>query len=183
MIVASAAALLSVPLSSNPILLDGRCDGAEYSGAARQDLGHGVTLQVLHGRDFINFCASLPPESLGTMDLYLQAPSGGEIINVHVSAQVGERTYQEGEDPAWEWGNHHGWYGPPVAIRGSELRPDGKPRVTFKDATGREVQLSKARFGSGPWKFRYELRAIGPQQGITVRLPPGENEWVTLQLQ
>ena len=183
MFVVGAAALLMVPVSSDPVLLDGRCDPAEYAKAARHDLGQGVTLYALHGKDFINFCAALPPESLGSMDLYLQSPSGGAITNVHVSAQVGERTYQEGADPAWEWGNHRGWYGPPVAIRGSELRPDGKPRITFKDSTGREVQLSKARFGSGPWKFRYELRAIGPGQANTVRLPAEENGWMTLQLQ
>lgn len=144
------AAILSllVPPSSAPVLLDGRCDAAEYAKAERRDLGQGVTLHAVHDEHFITLCATLPPDSLGTMDLYLQAPEGGPTTNLHISAQVGERTYAEGEDPEWQWGNHQGWYGPPVAFSGAAVRPDGTPRVTFADARGREIRLSKLRQGT-----------------------------------
>ena len=168
--------------SSDPVLLDGRCDPAEYAKAESRDLDHGIMFHAMHNEHFITLCAALPPDSLGTMDLFLQAPEGGPITNLHISAQVGERTYNEGENPEWTWGNHQGWYGPPVAFSGTAMRPDRTPRATFADATGREIRLSKARFGKGPWKMRLELRAIGPGKANSLRLPPAEGDWTILRL-
>jgi hypothetical protein len=180
---ASAVILgLMAPPSAAPVLLDGRCDTAEYTRAERRNLDHGVILHAMHDREFITLCAALPADSLGTMDLYLQSPGGGPITNLHISAQVGERTYAKGEDPPWQWGNFQGWYGPPVAFSGTGLRPDGGPYATFADAKGREIRLSKARFGQGPWRMRLELRAIGPGKANEVRLPETPGEWITLRL-
>lgn len=167
--------------SADPVLLDGRCDTAEYAKAETRSLDHGAVLHAMHDQHYVSLCAELPPDSLGTMDLYLQAPEGGPITNLHISAQVGERTYREGEDPQWQWGNQQGWYGPPVAFSGTTLRPDGTARATFADAKGREIRLSKARFGKGPWKMRLELRAIGPNKA-RIRLPPAEDDWTILRL-
>lgn len=168
--------------SSDPVLLDGRCEPAEYAKAETRDLDHGVVFHALHDEHFITLCASLPPDSLGTMDLYLQSPEGGPITNLHISAQVGDRTYREGENPDWTWGNHQGWYGPPVAFSGTLRRPDGSPGATFANATGREIRLSKARFGKGPWKMRMELRAVGPGKANTVRIPTARGDWTILRL-
>ena len=168
--------------SSAPILLDGRCDPAEYAEAESRDLDHGVVLHAVHDAHFVTLCATLPPDSLGTMDLYLQSPAGGPITNLHISAQVGERTYREGQDPPWVWGNQSGWYGPPVAFSGTVRRTDGTPRATFADSTGREIRLSKARFGSGPWKMRMELRALGPGKANVARVPTVEGDWTVLRL-
>lgn len=168
--------------SSDPVLLDGRCDPAEYAKSESRDLDHGVVFHAMHDEHFVTLCADLPPDSLGTMDLYLQSESGGPITNLHISGQVGERTYMEGEDPEWKWGNHQGWYGPPVAFRGMTKRPDGSDRASFADASGREIRLSKGRFGKGPWKLRIELRAIGPGKANVVRMPIAEDDWTILRL-
>jgi hypothetical protein len=168
--------------SADPVLLDGRCDPAEYAKAETRTLDQGVTFHAMHDEHFITLCAQLPPDSLGTMDLYLQSPGGGPITNLHISAQVGERTYADGEDPEWTWGNHRGWYGPPVAFSGTVVQPDGTPRATFADAQGREIRLSKARFGKGPWKLRLELRAIGPGRANELRIPPAEGDWTILRM-
>ena len=182
--IAAATAILGILAqpSADPVLLDGRCDPAEYAKAESRDLELGVVFHAMHDEQFITLCAALPPDSLGTMDLYLQPESGGPITNLHISAQVGERTYQDGENPDWTWGNHRGWYGPPVAFTGATVRPDGTARATFADATGREIRLSKSRFGQGPWKMRIELRAVGPAKANTVRIPTNEGEWTALRL-
>ena len=168
--------------SSDSVLLDGRCDPSEYAHAEARDLDHGVEFFAMHDDHFITLCAKLPPDSLGTMDLYLQSPEGGPVTNLHVSAQVGERTYAEGDDPAWRWGNHQGWYGPPVEFRGTGLMPDGKPRASFANPSGGEIRLWKARFGNGPWKLRMELRAIGPGKANMIRIPKAKGEWTILRL-
>lgn len=173
---------IMAPPSPDPVLLDGRCDPSEYARSESRSLDHGVIFHAMHDEDFITLCAELPPDSLGTMDLYLQSPDGGPITNLHISAQVGERTYAEGEDPEWIWGNHRGWYGPPVAFSGTAVRPDGTARANFADAKGREIRLSKARFGKGPWKLRLELRAIGPGKANNLRIPPAEGDWTILRL-
>lgn len=167
--------------SSDPVLLDGRCDPSEYAQAEARDLDHGVALYAMHDEHFVTLCARLPADSLGTMDLYLQPQDGGPITNLRISAQVGERTYREGESPDWAWGNHTGWYGPPVAF-GTTRTPNGSSRATFADASGREIRLSKARFGNGPWKMRMELRAVGPGRANTVRIPTKEGDWTVLRL-
>lgn len=174
-------ALIALP-SDAPVLLDGRCGKEEYGLAAARNMGQGVTLYALHDAHYVSLCADLPPESLGTMDLYLRSGDDALITNLHISAQVGERTYREGEDPEWQWGNHRGWYGPPVAFSGTTIRPDRRAQATFADAKGREIRLSKARFGQGPWEIRLELHAIGPGRANTVRLPSKEGDWVRLSL-
>ena len=44
-------------------------------------------------------------------------------------------------------------------------RSSTEPRIKFKNAKARELQLSKERFGKGDWKFSIEIRAIKGRDG------------------
>jgi hypothetical protein len=180
-----AAALTSALVSGPPVLLDAKCDAAEYANAARHDIGGGVTLRARHDADYVYLCLMLPAQSLGTMDLFLQPVSGGPMYNLHISAQVGERIFAGGAWPDWTFGNERAWYGPPVAFRGMARRPDGTARPDFSESEAREVQLTRARFGNGPWKVRLEVRALGPDKRGEVVFPAGSTDtnskaWATL---
>jgi len=155
-----ATSLLTSALSHVPLLLDARCDAAEYAGAARQDLGGGVSLQARHDSHYLVLCLSLPPDSFGSLDLYVRGADGA-LHNLHVSAQIGERTRGPGGWPAWRFGNAQGWYGPPVAFRGLATDASGRARADFTPSAARELQLPRARFGPGPWRVRVELNALG----------------------
>ena len=54
---------------------------------------------------------------------------------------------------------------------------DEGPRPNFQASEGREVQLSKARFGRGTWRLRFSIGAVrDADAGLKeVALPPEEN--------
>ena len=170
-----ATTILTANASSAPLLLDARCDRAEYRDAARHDFGGGVTLLARHDADFVTLCLTLPSDSLGTMDLYIQGRDGA-LHNLHVSAQLGERTRSTAGWPAWNFGNQRRWYGPAVAFRGFAVGDDGQRRVDFAPSVGREIQIERARFGPGPWRVRFEVRALGADRNGAVIFPAGSTD-------
>ena len=130
----------------NP-LLDGRCGDSEWTGAARTPLGSGVTLLAQDNGAAVLLCLLLPPGSLGTYDLYLEA-GDGTLYNLHSSAQNGERVFAGGAWPEqWHWRNNKGWFGPPVPFAGFDAEPDGSQSVAFAPQESRELEIRKARFG------------------------------------
>jgi hypothetical protein len=169
-----AAAAGAEPLTSpsgRSILLDNRCDPDEWQDAARRDLGEGVVLRFKHDAHHAYLCLTLPPESLGAIDLYLQSDAAQRPWNLHASAQLGEK--QRGADgwpPDWTWGNERGWYSPAVPFRGLQSGEHGS-HVAFGDIAAREIQLSRVRFGPGPWRLMFELHALGPARSRELRFP------------
>jgi hypothetical protein len=183
----AAGLVLTAPLIERPLLLDGRCDVTEWRGAAELDVGGGVRLLARQDREYVYLCLRLPPSSLGTLDLWLETQPGAAPVNLHISAQVGERTKGPQGWPEWRFGNQQGWYGPPVAFSGMDRAPDGGRQGRFADSAARELQLSKARFGAGPWRARLEVRALGPDREGAVIYPAASGEdspdgWLMLDL-
>lgn len=183
---AAAASAFSVAPAEKPVLLDNNCPDSEWSDAARTDVGQGVTLLAKADEDFLYLCWRLPPESLGTLDFYVIV-EGETSRDMHISAQVGDRWLRP--DSTWTefaWGEHPGWYGPPVAFRGLETAADGTRQATWADSAAREMQISRD-IGRGGWAFMFELRAIGPGRANTVTWPEGgvpedTRTWVELDL-
>lgn len=168
------------------ILLDTRCGDVEWQGAARVPVGTGSELLALEDEDALYLCVTLPPESYGTMDLYVHSQGSPAPVNLHASAQVGERTKVGETWPEWTFGNHDGWYSPPVAVTGATV-VEGRARMTFTNAPGREVAIRKAKFGPGPWRFMIETRALGADKKGSLTFPaagrpddPGT--WALVQL-
>jgi hypothetical protein len=175
MILELAASALTANGSDAPLLLDARCDPVEYAGAARHELGAGVTLHARYDAHFLALCFTLPEGSFGSFDLYVRA-ADGRLHNLHVSAQVGERVRAAGGWPDWRFGNQQGWYGPPVAFRGMATDATGQRRIDFAPAAGRELQISRARFGADPWRVRFEIRALGAAQNGVLVFPAGSTD-------
>lgn len=156
--------------SDSRILVDTRCGDVEWNGAARVALAHGSELLALEDASTLYLCATLPAESYGTMDLYVLPVGAAAPFNLHASAQVGERAKKGEAWPEWTFGNHEGWYSPPVAVTGATV-VDGRARMTFQNASAREVAIQKTKFGPGPWRFMLEIRAIGPDKRGSLRFP------------
>jgi hypothetical protein len=154
------------------VLLDTRCEPAEWSDAARVAVSPVVDLLLKQDAESVFLCLTLPEGSYGTLDLYLQPAAADAPWDLHVSAQVGERQRGPAGWPEWQFGNHHGWFSPAVPLRGSEV-VEGHAKLTFTPVAGREVQLERSRFGNGPWRVMLELRALGPAHDGKVVYPPG----------
>lgn len=102
-----------VPHTSSTVLLDTRCDDAEWRDASRTAIGNGTELWMQQNATFVYFCVPLPPDSYGTMDLYVQSAATTMPVNLHASAQVGERQKTAAGWPDWAFGNQRDWYSRP----------------------------------------------------------------------
>lgn len=182
---AAAPPTIALP-AGHRVLLDTRCEHAEWSDAARVVVSPAVDLLLKQDSESVFLCLTLPEGSYGTLDLYLQTAAGEAPWNLHVSAQVGERQRGAAGWPEWQFGNHRGWFSPAVPLRGAEV-VEGRARLTFTSVAGREVQLERSRFGSGPWRVMLELRSLGPAHDGSAVYPPGAavdqaTTWATLLL-
>ena len=167
------------------VLIDTICDAAEWAGAARTRLTETSDLLSMQDATSVYLCVTLPPESYGTMDLYIKGPAESPPVNLHASAQVGERQQTATGWPEWTFGNHRLWYSPPVAVTGAEV-VDGRARMSFTNVAGREVAIEKRKFGAGPWRFMIEIRALGADKRGSFRFPSAGNPedvstWSTLR--
>ncbi|MGE0596236.1 MAG: hypothetical protein AB7P07_07720 [Hyphomonadaceae bacterium] len=167
---ALALALTAAP-AGGPILLDGACSEPAWSDAETTPIGEGLELKAMADADYLFLCIPLPPQSLGTLDLYIDSGSGAPV-NLHVSAQTGERTRGEEGWPEWSgFNNYDRWYGPPVAFAGFTAQSDGTRALTFADSAARELQLDRSRFGGDVWRVALQLRALNADQTGTLDYP------------
>jgi hypothetical protein len=163
---------LPVPATNAPSLLDGRCEGDEWRNASRTTIRDGIELLLQQNATQVMLCVPLPPDSYGTMDLYVGSRSVPLPINLHASAQVGERQQTASGWPDWVFGNQRGWYSPPVALARSAV-VDGKAQLTFGAVAAREVVIDKEKFGGGPWRMMIEIRALGADKKGSAQFPAG----------
>jgi len=161
---------IAVPDTTAYVLLDGRCDGDEWRLASRTPLRDGVELLLQQNATHVFLCATLPPESYGTMDLYVGSLASPQPVNLHASAQVGERQRTATGWPEWVFGNQRGWYSPPVALSRAAVT-DGRAQLSFGIVPAREVVIEKAKFGNGPWRMMLELRALNADKHGTLQFP------------
>jgi predicted alpha/beta superfamily hydrolase len=156
------------------ILVDTICDASEWASASRTRVTETTELLAAQDSAALYLCLTLPPESYGTMDLYVLGTLSEAPSNLHASAQVGERVKGASGWPEWTFGNHRQWYSPPVAVTGADV-VDGRARMKFTNASGREVAIEKAKFGKGPWRFMIEIRALGADKRGSLKFPANGN--------
>ena len=171
---ASAAGAADTKGKADYPLLDGVCDEYPALAHARHRIADDVDLYLFQDRDYVWLCYTLPPDSFGMADLTLAAPGLEAPLNLHVSAQLGEWPANRPEAaPAGPdsplWWNHRGWSGTTVPFNGAKASLDaaGKPKVdyNFRRTRGRELQLSKARFGRGEWRWHIDIRNVADGKG------------------
>jgi len=145
-------------------LLDGRCD--EYRGIGAEVVAEGENISVLLFQDanYVWMCYTLPDDSYGTLDLVVDSPGLAGPVNLHVSAQLGEWRVGHPEDvpqsaESDRWWNVHGWWSNAVSWNGTQKTDDG-PRPNFRATEGRELQLSKTRFGRGSWRLTFMIGSV-----------------------
>jgi hypothetical protein len=170
----AAALALTVPEAAGHILLDGRCDEPAWTAAAEIGLANGARLRLLHDADNLYVCA-LPAEGgWVTADVFL-SQGDGAAIQLHASAQIGERRLDSAEEPAWQWGNHRGWYGTPLPLAGIARSEDGTPRIRWREDSHREMAIGKERFGPLPWRVRLLATAITAEGPVEAWHPTDSN--------
>lgn len=160
---AAGPAPVSLPLGVTP-LLDGRCDAAEWQGAATLAQDGAYRVRAMHDAHYVYLCVAYPAGSLGMVDLYLATPDQPGPINLHASRKLGERVFTAGTWPRYVWWNETGWTTQVNAID----RLDGD-NTSFHAYPQREVQLSRARFGAGRWRLAIDY--LADDGSIPMRFP------------
>jgi hypothetical protein len=169
-------------------LLDGRCDEYRRIGAhvvAESDV---VSVLFFQDADYVWLCYTLPSDSYGTLDLEVDSPGLADPVILHVSAQLGEWRVDHPEEvptsaASDRWWKVQGWWSNAVSWNGTRETDDG-PRQNFQASEGRELQLSKARFGRGSWRLRFAIGSVRDADGEIkqILLPPAEREQVVVEI-
>jgi len=164
-----AAACLTVPFADAPILLNGRCDEPQWMKAAEVRMSNDSRVLLLHDRDYVYFCAVPAPGDGAAFDIFVGHED--RTIQLHVSAQVGERLLVGNAEPPWDWNNHKGWYGIPTPLVALERGPDGRTHARYLQESDRETAVSKSRFGRLPWKVRLSVTSFGQGKAHSAEFP------------
>ncbi|TKR33581.1 hypothetical protein FCE95_04620 [Luteimonas gilva] len=155
-------------------LLDGACGEYPALAHSKHRIADEVDLYLFQDRDYVWLCYTLPADSFGMADLTVAAPGLDRPLNLHVSAQLGEWPADKPDAaPASpdspKWWNHRGWSGTTVPFNGATASLDeaGKPKAdyNFRRTRAREMQLSKARFGRGEWRWHIDIRNVADGKG------------------
>lgn len=170
-LITAAAAAFAEPM------LDGRCDD-HVEAAPTHAAGEGVTAYVRQTDEHVWLCFAVPEGSYATLDLRVEAPGLAKPMNLHASAQLGEwvtddpaAAPKDGSSEIW-WRDVAGWWGSTTPFNGMATTAAGR-QINFRTVRGREMQLSKQRFGSGEWKLVATLSdvAVPGKDPVTIRWP------------
>jgi hypothetical protein len=176
-----------------PVLLDGTFSPGEWADAVSIDAGVvGLFLKQEKGHVLLGVrCRGLTSP---VVDLYVE-PLGGEIHQLHASAQLGERTVPSdgSEPPPFTWGRSPFWYANEVRWdegRRRQLINEGMEAGEAQMETlfpydGFEFQIRRDKFGAAQWRVRLEVWSAG---GNTLVFPAGTRPgdatgWLVLDLE
>jgi hypothetical protein len=171
---------LAAALAARPYpLADGRCSEYADIGAERLALEHGVTLWAYQDKHFVWLCLQPANDGMAVLDLGLDAPGLEEPLDLHVSAQLGEWPWRV-EAPATPadplWGRTTGWTGN-VSPHRFTARDQGGFAHQVGKVAGRELQLSKARFGRGTWRLIVSLQFLEGDDGVHHLVDPASGSF------
>jgi hypothetical protein len=162
---------LTVPEGiGQPVMTDGIFQLGEWDDAATMVVNDSVSFFFKKYRGHMYFALDSRKLLSPSMDLFLCSDSL-HILQLHVSAQLGERNLLVGpedpEDTLWVWGRTSGWYANEFRwiyrLQDSLINIEG---LTWEDAIqltsfpheGIEFDVLQSKVGSPPWLFRVEVR-------------------------
>ena len=169
-----------------PPLVDGKYDDYVRLGVKPIELSEDVNLYIYQNAHYVWLAYNYTEGSFGTLDLEIDTETLEKPLNLHVSAQLGEwevgnEAQQPKEGTSDLWWETVGWTANVVWLNGMDRSGD-EPRINFKNAESRELQISKARFGKGLWKLKFNIRAIVGADGERYEINYPENEYFNLEV-
>jgi hypothetical protein len=160
-----------------PPMVDGDCSEYAALGALRQVVDANVTLSVYQDRHYVWICYTLPPDTFGLLDMRVESGALAKPMNLHVSAQLGEWPADEPDavpqmPDSDTWWRTRGWVANWQWFHGVDASGP-TPKARFVYAHGRELQLSRARFGSDPIYVVLNIARIRRADGseYSLRIP------------
>ena len=162
------ARTIEVPETDGPpIMIDGIFTPEEWADAASIRTADGSTFLVKQEKGYLFIGIRRDSTMFGSaVNLFIQ-PAGGEIHQLHASAQIGEIILAGPgeEDPPFRWGYSPGWTANEARwdqARVQELLAEGRdPSQAQLQASyrmhGFEFQIQESSFKTSLWRFRFEV--------------------------
>lgn len=167
---------ITVPQSHNPILLDGKYSEKEWKDAFSVQVNDSLTLYIKQDSEYLYWCLrnkNQKPSLLG-IDFYINHPNG--LINLHASAQLGERLFNKGTYGEWDWWNNRGW-----AANVSRFSNFTGQRFLRDEA--KEFQLHKSRLGVATFRMMFQLaQPVPPPPFPPEAVPEDPGKWLIVKI-
>lgn len=133
-----------------PVALDGAIGDAEWGDAASLTLANGYVLFVKASGDDVLIAVRFPAPQATGVDLFADT-AASSLINLHASAQIGQRVPQGDGWTDWSWGNNVGWDSH-VTYRAA----DGRSWVPQQ---GREFRIDRSVLAGPEFRLRIGVHA------------------------
>lgn len=167
-----------------PPMVDGKLNDFIQLNVSPIALSEEVNLYIYQDEHYVWLGYDYPEGSFGTLDLQIETDSLENPLNLHVSAQLGEWVVgDEANQPQTSdsdlWWEFNGWISNEVWMNGM-TRTEERTSPNFKNAKARELQLSKAHFGLGAWKLKFNIRAIVKPDGsrYNIDFPNDDSDFI-----
>lgn len=150
MVIFNVHAQQPVPFDETSVMIDGRITPGEWDRALAFKVNDSTTLKIKQDRQNIFICvhiAAVRP-AMVMVDLYIT--DGKELVNLHSSAKLGERTFDSETYGEFSWWNNDYWTATVARLDKIEER-----RFLRDDA--KEFQLSKSRFDSKEFRLMFDI--------------------------
>jgi hypothetical protein len=151
---------IAINPTSKAGLLDGSCGNDEWDAATKIELPGQAAIYVMHDNEYFYFCASGKAEDYTVLDLYIENTETSLPHKFHLSAQMGESIFKDGEwEPAsgkWELNDYAGFWVPYNGLADPENRVDPQ----FAKGTHRQMQISRKKFLGNTWNMMIGLSSI-----------------------
>ena len=191
-----SADLAAVPETNGvPVMIDGVFSQGEWDDALVVDASEAVKLYLKQEKGHVFIGVRCIRLITPIVDLFIQ-PTGGEIYQLHASAQIGERVLGDRleNDPPWIWGHSPDWYANEVRwdraaeeqlIAEGVSEGEAQSRANFP-SDGFEFQIRASKFESSEWHIRVEVPSA-PDYDTPFVFPPATERrstdgWLILSL-
>lgn len=162
-------------------MVDGRNSEYDQLGIEPIVLLDSVNLYFFQNDAYVWISYDYPAGSYGGADVIIKTETVTNPLNLHISAQLGEwpvddesKKPQYSESPLW-W-EIEGWTANPLWANGIDTVSYDEPTFNIKNGEMREIQLAKARFGTGEWKIKLNIYAIKNQDGVFTSIEFPKND-------
>jgi len=170
-------AQVKVPYDKASVMIDGRFEPREWEKAAKMKVNDSMNLYVKQDAENLYFCihAATPAPAVLVVDIYLTL--NNQLLNLHASAQLGERTWQQNTYGPWVWWNNTGWMA-------TVARIDKFAERKFHRDEAKEFQLRKERFKDKEIRMMFDM---GFPQSMIMKFPAAADTtntsgWLHLKL-
>lgn len=150
LLVSLAVVAQQVPFDDHSVMIDGRISPGEWNNSLALAVNDSTTLFVKQDKQDIFICiyVAAPRPSMVMVDLFIT--DGKEMVNLHSSAKLGERTFDSETYGEFSWWNNDGW-------TATIARLDKIEERRFLRDEAKEFQLSKARFDSKDFRLMFDI--------------------------